>query len=387
MTDAASLHEAVHAARLQAHLVSLVEQAGGFLSFDRYMEAALYAPGLGYYVAGAHKLGAGGDFTTAPELSPLFGRCLARQCEPILRSLAGARILELGPGSGRLAADVLVGLEALDALPERYQLLEVSPELRHRQQQRLQALPGHLADRVEFLDRPPQEAWRGVLLANEVLDALPCEVFALRAEGWRERGVGVGADGALGWRERAAPAPLAAEIQRVFTDLPEPPSADYVSELCRRAGPWLAQVTANLSAGVALLLDYGLPRSQYYHPARSSGTLRCHYRHQAHEDPFAHPGLEDLTAWVDFTRIAEAADDCGLDVLGFTTQAAFLLGTGIEAMVAGAPDARTRAWRAAEARQLLLPEGLGESFKVMALGRGWDAPLSGFMLRDLLSRL
>ena len=387
MTDAASLHEAEHAARVRAHLATLVAAEGGFLPFDRYMAAALYAPGLGYYSAGAHKLGAGGDFTTAPEISPLFGRCIAAQCEPLLRALPGAQILELGPGSGRLAADVLTELAARDALPARYALLEVSADLRERQRERLAALPPQLAARVVFLDAPPPADWRGVLLANEVLDALPCEAFALRAGGIVERGVGLGPDGRFAWRERPAPAQIEAEVRRVLADLPEPVEPGYSSELCRRVGPWIAEVTARLTQGVALFIDYGLPRAQYYHPTRATGTLRCHYRQRAHEDPFAHPGLEDLTAWVDFTRIAEAADVCGLDVLGFTSQAAFLLGTGIESMLAAEKDAVLHARRVSEARQLLLPDAMGEAFKVLALGRGWDPPLAGFAHQDLLNRL
>lgn len=387
MTDATDLHGSEHGARVRAHLARRIAEAGGFLPFDVYMAEALYAPGLGYYAAGARKLGEGGDFTTAPEISSLFGKCLAAQSAPVLKALPNAQVLELGPGSGTLAADVLTALAALDALPARYQLLEVSPELRERQRECLARLPPALAACVEFIDRPPTQAWRGVVIANEVLDALPCEVFALRRQGIMERGAGVDDEGALCWRERPAPPALAAEVARVIADLPEPPEADYVSELCRRAGPWIAEVTASLEQGIALFIDYGLPRSQYYHPARVTGTLRCHHRHQAHEDPFAHPGLEDLTAWVDFTRVAEAADACGLDVLGFTTQAGFLLANGLEALVMAAPEGVARTRLAAEARQLVMPEALGEAFKVIALGRGWEAPLAGFLAQDLLERL
>ncbi|MEY4761718.1 MAG: hypothetical protein RLZZ200_1574 [Pseudomonadota bacterium] len=387
MTDVVDLHESSHAAAMRRHLADRITGAGGFLPFDAYMSEALYAPGLGYYAAGARKLGAGGDFTTAPELSALFGRCIAAQCEPVLRALPGASILELGPGSGKLAADVLRELAARGAMPAQYLLLEVSPDLRERQRERLAALPADLASRVVFLDRPPAADWRGVLLANEVLDALPCEVFALREGGPMERGVGVDADGTFGWRERPAPAALSAEIRRVLGDLRDPPDVDYVSELCRRTGPWVAEITARLTQGVALFIDYGLPRSQYYHPTRVTGTLRCHYRQRAHDDPFANPGLEDLTAWVDFTRVAEAADDCGLDVLGFTTQAAFLLGNGLESFVMAAAEGLPRTRLAGEARQLVMPENMGESFKVIALGRGWESPLSGFLAQDLTERL
>jgi len=387
MTDVIDLHESSHAEDVRRHLARCIEAAGGFLPFDAYMAEALYAPGLGYYAAGARKLGAGGDFTTAPEVSSLFGRCVAAQCEPVLRALPDASILELGPGSGKLAADVLTELAARDALPAQYLLLEVSPDLRARQRERLAALPGDIASRVVFLDRPPAADWRGVLLANEVLDALPCEAFALREGGVMERGVGLDADGAFSWRERPAPAAFAGEVHRVLAELRDPPEADYVSELCRRAGPWVAEVTERLTRGIALFIDYGLPRAQYYHPTRVTGTLRCHYRQQAHDDPFAHPGLEDLTAWVDFTRVAEAADASGLEVLGFTTQAAFLLGNGLESMVMAAPEGIARTRLAGEARQLVMPENMGEVFKVLALGRNWESPLTGLLMQDLTERL
>ena len=226
-----------------------------------------------------------------------------------------------------------------------------------------------------------------MLLANEVLDALPCEAFALRAEGFFERGVGLEADGGFAWRERAAPPALAAELARLLDGLRDPPQPDYGSELCTRVGPWIAEVTAALQQGVALFIDYGLPRAHYYLPERSMGTLRCHHRQRAYDDPFLHPGLQDVTAWVDFTRVAEAADACGLEVLGFTTQAAFLLSTGIEARVLETPAGLERIRLAAEARQLLGADAMGEAFKVMALGRGELPPLAGFDALDLLSRL
>jgi SAM-dependent MidA family methyltransferase len=216
---------------------------------------------------------------------------------------------------------------------------------------------------------------------------LPCEALALRSDGWCERGVGVNDDGSFGWRERPAAGALAAEMQRLLATLPAALEPAYETELCRRTGPWIAAITAQLSRGVALFIDYGLPRAQYYHPDRASGTLRCHYRQRAHDNPFFLPGLQDLTAWVDFTRVAEAADDCGLDVLGFTTQAAFLLGTGIEALVAAAPEGLGHARLVSQARALLLPDQMGEAFKVMALGRQWEAPLDGFAHQDLLNRL
>jgi SAM-dependent MidA family methyltransferase len=384
MTTGAAVHESAHAAHVLQRIRERIIAAGGWLPFADYMQLALYEPGLGYYSAGSHKLGAGGDFTTAPEISPLFGRCLARQCAEVLEPLQGGDIVEVGAGSGRLAFDVLVELAVHTALPKRYRILEVSADLRARQRALLSQLPAELADRVEWLDAPPTAPWRGVLLANEVLDALPVEVFAWRAGQPQARGVALDAHGALVWQERAAPAALATEIARLTTEVggdawPE----GFTSELCTRTAPWIASITQTLERGIALFIDYGLPRRDYYHPQRASGTLRCHYQQRAHDDPFAHPGLEDITAWVDFTRVAEAADSAGLEVLGYATQAALLLGLGIEAHVVGAGDDLTRMRRASEARQLLMPTEMGETFKAIALGRDWNAPLAGFAHQDL----
>jgi SAM-dependent MidA family methyltransferase len=372
-------------AEVRAVLCAAIHAAGGWLDFERAMDLLLYAPGLGYYTGGARKFGAGGDFTTAPELSPLFGLGLATQVAPLLQALDGD-VLEIGAGSGALAATLLPELQRLDALPTRYRILELSAELRERQRERLAALPPTLAKRVEFLIAPPAAPWRGVLIANEVLDALPVQRFVWREEAIRSLGVGNDAEGAPGWREAPAPAALAAEVARVFSDLLQPADG-YVSELCPRVGAWLRAVTEHMTHGVALFADYGLPRREYYHPTRSTGTLRCHYRHRAHDDPWLHPGTQDITAWVDFTRVAEAADDAGLEVLGYTSQAAFLLATGIEARVAAAEGDLARARLASQARQLLMPDEMGEVFKLMALGRGVDLPLAGFALRDLRNRL
>ena len=388
MTDDLDLHQQAQLQRMQTHLRQVLAAQGGWVGFAHYMDEALYAPGLGYYSAGARKLGAGGDFITAPELSPLFGGCVARQCEQVLRDLGGGDLLELGAGSGRLAFDVLQALAQAQCLPQRYLILEVSADLRQRQQALLSTLPAALAQRVQWLDAPPQQPWRGVLLANEVLDALPCECFAIGAEGQvLERGVALDGAGALVWQARPAAAPLATEVQRLQSQLPQPLPAGYASELCLRAGPWIAAVTAQLQAGVGLFIDYGLPRAQYYQPTRDGGTLRCHWRQRAHDDPLWLPGLQDITVWVDFTRVAEAADDSGLQVLGFTTQMGFLLGTGIESLIAAVPEGVARTRLLTQARELLMPEAMGESFKVIALGRNWQSPLRGFAVQDLLERL
>ncbi|HMA11731.1 MAG TPA: SAM-dependent methyltransferase [Steroidobacteraceae bacterium] len=389
MTPADDLHETVHAQRVMERLRAAIRAAGGWLPFDEYMSLALYAPGLGYYSAGARKLGAGGDFTTAPEISPLFGRCLARHCAQVLGELGGGDVLEVGAGSGRLAFDLLHALHAAGRLPARYRILEISADLRERQRALLATLPAQAASRVDWLDAPPAEQWQGALLANEVLDALPVECFEWHAGAPLERGVALDDAGALLWQSRPAAPSLRAEILRLHAGLAgtsegaAPWREGYTSELCTRAGPWIAEMTRSLASGVALFIDYGLPRREYYHPERSAGTLRCHHRQRAHDDPFAHPGMEDITAWVDFTRVAEAADAARLEVLGFATQAALLLGLGIEAEIMAAPDETTRIRRASEARQLLMPSEMGERFKAIALGRDFGAPLIGFAHQDL----
>jgi SAM-dependent MidA family methyltransferase len=385
MTTAGDLHETVHAQRVLAHLQAAVRAAGGWLPFDEYMALALYAPGLGYYSAGARKLGAGGDFTTAPEISPLFGRCLARHCAQVLEELGGGDVLEVGAGSGRLAFDVLGALHESGQLPARYRILEISADLRERQRALLSTLPAELTARVEWLDAPPAEHWQGALLANEVLDALPAESFVWQDNAPLERGVALDDAGALVWQARDAPPALRSEILRLHETLEW--HDGYASELCTRVGPWVAEMTRSLAGGVALFIDYGLPRREYYHPDRGSGTLSCHFRQRAHADPFAHPGMEDITAWVDFTRVAEAADSCALQVLGFATQAAVLLGLGIESQIMAAPDETTRIRRASEARQLLMPTEMGETFKAIALGRDSSAPLAAFAHQDLRGRL
>lgn len=352
---------------------------GGWLPFEDYLRLVLYAPGLGYYSAGSVKFGAAGDFVTAPELSSLFAHCVANQCAQVL-AITGGDVLELGAGTGSLAAGVLTRLEVLGQLPRRYLILEVSAELRARQRQALSALAPALAARVEWLDALPAVPIAGVMIANEVADALPFQRFVIDGAAAYERGVGLSADGQLIDADRPASPVLLAELARLA---PQGWPPHYESELCPMLGPWIAAVAQALAHGVLLLIDYGLPRHEYYHWQRDRGTLRCHFRHRAHDDPLLYPGVQDVTAWVDFTRAAEAGCDAGLDVTGFCTQAAFLLANGIEAEVAAADDAVARARLAAQARVLLLPGEMGERFKVMALTRGFDEPMRAFALQDL----
>jgi SAM-dependent MidA family methyltransferase len=383
---------------MSEHIRAFIASQGGVIGFDTYMRLALYAPGLGYYSAGATKFGGAGDFVTAPEVSSLFSRCLARQVADILE-VTGGDVLELGAGLGTMAADILGELAALDRLPERYCILEVSADLAARQRERIGALAPELAERVRWLERWPERAMHGVVLANEVLDAMPVSRFVLRGApgapgAQRVRALGVAAapphatNAEFAWVETVAPPELEHAVNGILQALPEPLPDGYVSEICLAFQPWVASLAAQLEHGVALLIDYGLPRAQLYHPDRATGTLRCHFRHRAHEDPFVNVGLQDITAWVDFSRVAEAADSAGLETLGFATQAAFLIGTGMESLLTtdmqlAGGDLKRQARLAGQARRLLLPGEMGEIFKVIALGRGFHEPLAGFGTQNL----
>jgi SAM-dependent MidA family methyltransferase len=385
MMPALSPEEEAHSRAVARFIAERIREAGGWLSFERFMELALYAPGLGYYSAGSVKIGPGGDFVTAPEISELFGLCVARQCAQVLLE-SGGEILELGAGTGRMAAVILRFLAARGLLPERYAILEVSADLAARQRERLGALPRELSERVVWLERLPPRAVRGVILANEVLDALPCRRFEVVRGGVRELGVGLD-EGAIVERAAEADEALARACRALFEELAVSLSDGYRSELCLRVAPWITGIGDCLERGALLLFDYGLPRAHYYHPQRLSGTLRCHFKHRAHDDPYVNLGVQDITAWVDFTRVAEAASACGLVASGFATQAGFLLAAGIEEFLAEPADPIGRARRAGEAQRLLLPGEMGEAFKAMALTRGFDTPLAGFRLQDLRGSL
>lgn len=361
---------------LSACIAARIRAAGGWLPFVDYMEMALHLPGLGYYAGGSRKFGAAGDFVTAPELTPLFGQALARQVAEVLAVLPVSTFLEVGAGSGRLAVDLLLELEKLGALPSRYLILELSGELRARQQEMIATAVPHLLDRVTWLDALPED-FCGVIVANELLDAMPTHAVAWRGDTAMERGV-VLADTGFAWAERpASPALVAAMTALDIT-------APYASEIALAAHTWVAEWGRRLQQGLLLLIDYGLPRHELYHPQRNHGTLRCHYRQRAHEDPLWWPGLSDITSHVDFTAVAEAGFDAGLDVLGYTSQAAFLINCGIgELLNERQQSGGEQALRASGAVQTLLAPGeMGELFKVIALGRGVAIPLRGFAHGD-----
>lgn len=364
-------------AALTALVRDEIERAGGAIDFARYMELVLYAPGLGYYSGGAQKFGPAGDFITAPEVSPLFGRCVARQVAEVLGLVGDGAVLELGAGSGALAAAAIEELGRLGVGVEWY-VLERSAELRARQEARL-------GSAARWLETPPS-SFRGVVLANEVADALPVERFRIRRGQAVRLGVGWDRDG-FTWREAAVDERIVAAVDALQAELGYRLPEDYESELCPLLAPWVHGLAAALTAGLLLIVDYGLPSREYYAVTRNRGTLLCHYRHRAHPDPFLFPGLQDITAWVDFTAVAKAGTAAGLVLEGFTPQAAFLSASGLDQLLAGARDERERIRLAQQAKQLVLPGEMGERFRVMGLSRGIAPGLSGFSLVDLAGRL
>jgi SAM-dependent MidA family methyltransferase len=378
--------EAAHSERVVARIRDQIERNGGWISFERYMELALYEPGLGYYSAGTRKLGRDGDFITAPEVSPLFSRCLAQQCEEVFEHIGPADILEVGSGSGVMAADVLEELAARGGAPEHYFILEVSADLRERQRATLQQrVPQHLS-RVAWLDSLPKD-FRGVVLANEVLDALPVQRFRLR--GSQVNAVGVTWQlGRLDWSETHADDAMQSAVRAIEANVGEALPDGYTSEINMRLQPWVSGIAASLREGVALFIDYGLPQRQYYRSERREGTLLCHFRHRFHDDPLIHVGVQDIGAWVDFTAVAEAAVQAGMSVAGFTTQAHFLIGNGIEKFLSpAADDLAARVQLARQAMVLTLPGEMGERFKVIGLTKDFARPLRGFSVRDLAATL
>ena len=365
-----------HSARVAERIRAEIAEGDGWVSFARYMELALYAPGLGYYMAGARKLGREGDFVTAPEISEIFGQTLAQQVRQIL-GFGFDEILEVGAGSGALAASMLKELEALDSLPARYLILELSPDLRSRSRDTLAARVPHLTERVAWLNQLPP-SFSGCVIGNEVLDAMPVNVVCREGASLTEQGVIVHGDG-FAWAARPLPAALLEQIDALR--IPDGPYCTEVQVVARGFVRSLAQV---LARGVALFVDYGFPRREYYHPQRARGTLMCHYRHHAHDDPFFLPGLQDITSHIDFTAMAEAAVAGSLHVLGYTTQAQFLVNCGITELLSRTPaeDARAYAPLAGKVQALTNPAEMGELFKVIAFGRGVTQPLLGFKSGD-----
>ncbi len=374
-----------HSQQMVAHIQNQLKLAP--LSFSEYMQLCLYEPGLGYYMAGAQKFGATGDFITAPEVSELFGLCLAEQCREVL-DLIGGSVLEFGAGSGKLARDVLTGLQS--SPPEQYYILEPSAELQQRQAQLLrETLSPELYQRVSWLDALPQN-FVGVCIANEVMDALPVELFARSGDAVMQ--VCIQSDGSgFTMMERPADAQLSNLVQGIEDDLQFRLAEGYRSEVCRVLPHWIGSLSCAIKKGVVLLSDYGYPRSEYYLPERHQGTLACYYRHRFHDNVFLYPGLQDITAHVDFTRVVEAGSEAGMALLGYTSQASFLLNNRITALAASELEACSSEQEQIElsrqVKTLTLPGEMGERFQFMALGKNIASPLQGFATQDLSHRL
>lgn len=369
-----------HSLRLLDKLHTQITAQGGAISFEQFMQTALYQPELGYYRCGTEKFGAAGDFITAPEISPLFAQCLA---DFVIQTGLGNSVLEVGAGSGKLAAHILQHLQAQQALPAHYYILELSAELRHRQRETLTRVCPQLLDRVEWLDDIPAD-FTGVVIANELLDAMPVRRFRIRNKQLFEQYV-AWCDGVLCYRDE--PLSDIRLLDRIATLKEQTSIAEaesYLSEVNFMAEDWVRTLGNKLKQGVLLLIDYGYPRNAYYHAQRSAGTLMCHYQHRAHPDPLILTGLQDITAHIDFTAMADAALEAGMEIAGFTTQGHFLLNMGLldhAAAVAG--DERTQLRANNEVKRLTLPTEMGEQFKVMACSKHDDGSLRGFEHNDL----
>ena len=375
-----------HSFSVQRIIRDAIDAAGGWIAFEQFMQLALYAPGLGYYSSGATKLGSAGDFVTAPEISPLFGRTLAQQIMQIMRSMPAPDLLEFGAGSGKMALDILLELDRFDALPKKYYILDVSAELRLRQQTLFAEHAPHLTGIIEWLEQLPPR-FSGVILANEVLDAMPVHSVVWRDQAIFERGV-IWENEHFGWQDRpirnAKLAAMATELSSLINPFNEK-SLRYLSEINLNAHFFMRSLAEILQQGVILLIDYGFGRAEYYHPQRNQGTLMCHYRHHAHEDPFYLPGLQDVTSHVDFSAITEAVEDTDLQLCGYTTQAHFLINCGITDILAqvSAENIHRYLPQANQLQRLISPAEMGELFKVIALVKDVPEPLMGFHGGDM----
>ena len=377
-----------HSKRLCNRIRETIQQNNGIISFARFMEMALYEPGLGYYSSGARKFGKEGDFVTAPEISLLFTQCLARQCQQVLSALQYRSILELGPGSGVMACDLLQALEQNNCLPEKYFMLELSADLRQRQQQLVEKKIPHLANRISWLNHLPEQPFTGMILGNEVLDAIPAHRLILQDGKFCELCVSF-MDNDFTWMGRDPDEQIHSVIDRALGNIKQDLSDGYTTEINIQINPWLNSLADLLECGVMLFIDYGYTRREYYHPQKTNGTLLCHYRHHVHDDPFLYPGLQDITASVDFTSVAEAAVAAGLEVTGYTTQAHFLMDNGLEAVIKQSQLTSTidRVVLSRQARILTMPGEMGERCKVIALTRDFSDTLAGFQSFDQRSRL
>ncbi len=368
---------------LVAHVRKVIEMSHGKISFSEYMKTVMYEPGLGYYCNGSAKLGADGDFVTAPEISAIFGQCLARQCQQVFEETEQPVILEIGPGSGALACELIEQFRKANCLPARYYLLETSADLKKRQQDLIGQKFPELQNTFIWLEQLPEQSFNGVILANEVLDAIPFDRITYINKQWTEQVVQL-TDNNLDWGIRDISNPLTVAIGSCPVLQQGHFDEGYTTEINIRIAPWIKSVASLLNTGLLLLLDYGYGQQEYYHPQRHDGTLVCQYRHRVHIDPFLYPGLQDISASVNFTAVAEAGVASGLQVSGFNTQAHFLINCGLEQILAEADtvESKERALLAHQVRILTMPGEMGEHIKVIALTREQNNNLLGFRQFD-----
>lgn len=364
---------------LLKHILRKIQKEG-CIPFSNFMNLALYTPGLGYYCNGSYKIGAQGDFITAPEISPLFAQCIAQQCQQVFEHSHTNQIFEIGAGCGTLAVDLLCSLERAKYLPQYYYILETSADFKQQQQQNILEKIPHLYERVIWLEQLPTNKINGVILANEVLDAMPVHKFKIQ-NGVKEFYVTENNTHLI--FKLGEPTAELNKTRSKIQGLPE----EYESEINTLIEPWINSIHSCLEKGIILLIDYGFPRHEYYHPDRNEGTLMCHYQHSAQSDPLIHVGLQDITAHVDFTAVAEAADKLNLNVAGYTTQADFLLNCGILDFVDTQCDSVTQYNTSQKLKRLLLPNEMGELFKVIALSKNYESPLIGFQRNDMRDKL
>lgn len=380
--------EKVWSAALCAQIEEQCNRVSGWMGFREFMHMALYAPGFGYYSSDLRKFGAQGDFITAPEISPLFAQCLARQIADVFAAMAQPMLLEFGAGSGLMAADLLLELERLDALPEQYRILELSASLKLRQQATINDKAPHLLARVVWLDALPEEKFNGVVVANEVLDAMPVECFKIADQAITALQVHC-RDNQLTAEYQPASEAVVAAVRTIEARIEASLGDGYSSEFNPAIPGWLASIASVLEQGVVLLIDYGYAAAEYYHPERQMGTLMCHYQHRAHADPLWYPGLQDITAFVDFSDVAYSAVEADFEVSGYATQAMFLFASGLQELHQRAvtDELKNQLRLAQQIKTLTLPSEMGERFKVMALSKNYHEPLRGFMMQDLRARL
>lgn len=375
-----------HSEQLLAVIKQAIVTAGGKISFADYMNLCLYSPGLGYYSAGSQKIGHGGDFTTAPEISPLFSRTLAHHVKDVMQQLDHADILEFGAGSGKMAVDILLELHNINSLPDRYFIIEASADLRLKQQKSIEKHIPELSAKICWLEAMPDN-FSGVIVANEVCDAMPVHLLEFTADNIQERYIELDLDGNLQWCDgKLSQKELHAKAKKIHSLIE---SQAYITEVNLHAEAWINSIADTFKQGAIFIIDYGYPETSYYHPERSNGTLMCYYQHHGHDDPFVFPGLQDITAHVDFTSLAQTAHDKGLEVSGFQNQADFLIAGGITELASLNETENELALmqQTAEIKRLTLPSEMGENFKVLTLTYKLDNLLPRIQLRDQRYRL